>query len=426
MRAEIICVGTELLVGSITNTNSKFLSQKLAENAIDVYHHVTVGDNEGRLLDALEFAAKRADILITSGGLGPTEDDITSRTIAKFLHVERSFNYSTYRRIVKRFKERRLRVDAIAKEQCYVPEGALVMDNAKGTAPGLLCEFSRDDEKKWLIVLPGPPRELEPMFTEQALPLLFKKIKFRKQGFTVRAVRIGGMLETQVAKKVPDLLKLKPPVTVGIYAKPGEVELKIMSKADSAAIAKRAADKIEKTIRRRMGSFVYGVDSDTLASATGALLRSRRQTVATAESCTGGLLAHILTQPAGASQYYLGSVIAYSNKIKTNELGVPKTLLTKVGAVSPEVAALMAKGIRKKMNSTYGIGITGIAGPDGGTKRKPVGLVYVSVSGPKRTKTFQLNLLGTRAEIKFSTAQKAVGFLRLEIISSSRNRARRN
>lgn len=419
-------MGTELLVGSITNTNSKFLSQKLAENAIDVYHHVTVGDNEARLLDSLEFAARRADILITSGGLGPTEDDITSRTIAKFLHVERSFNYSTYRRIVKRFKERRLPIDAIAKEQCYVPEGAIVMDNEKGTAPGLLCEFSRDDEKKWLIVLPGPPRELEPMFTDQALPLLFEKLKLPKQGFTVRAVRVGGLLETQVAKKVTDLLKLKPPVTVGIYAKPGEVELKIMSKADSATVAKRAANKIEKIIRKRLGSSVYGTDSDTLASATGQLLRSKRQTVATAESCTGGLLAHILTQPAGASNYYLGSVIAYSNKIKTNDLGVPSSVLAKVGAVSPEVAALMAKGIRKKMDSDYGVGITGIAGPDGGTKRKPVGLVFVSISGPKRTKTFRLNLLGTRAEIKFSAAQKTLELLRQELISSSQNRARRS
>lgn len=426
MKAEIICVGTELLVGSITNTNSRFLSQKLAENAIDVYHHITVGDNEERLIECLKTAANRADIIITTGGLGPTDDDITSRAVTRFLGRERLFHEKTYRQILKRFKDRRLRVDAIAKDQCYVPAGALVLDNQKGTAPGLFCPFFYEDAPKWLVVLPGPPRELEPMFVTQALPQIFKNTGIAKQSFVVRAVRIGGLLETQVAKKVRDLLKLKPPVTVGIYAKPGNVELKIMSKASTLRAASAAADKIERVIRRRLGNSVFGVDNDTLGSSVGALLKKQRATLSTAESCTGGLVSHMLTQTPGSSAYFNGGVIAYANHIKIKILGVSRETLSSQGAVSSRVATQMAQNIKQHFSTDYGLGITGIAGPDGGTRSKPVGLVYVAVSGPKRMRCIRLNLLGTRAEIKFSAAQKALELLRQELLISSRSRAPRS
>ena len=296
MRAEIISVGTELLVGSILNTNARFLSQRLAENAVDVYHQTTVGDNVGRIMDVFEQAARRAELLITSGGLGPTADDVTLEALSAFIKKPLKTHVPTYRYIVSRLKSRQYPMTPLIAKQCNVPENSHVMKNYFGTAPGVIVETSRQGKKIWVLALPGPPRELEPMFTKQALPLLRRLAKIGLEHFLIRSIKITGLVEAQVAQKVPRLLNLKPPVTVGIYAKPDEVELKIMAKDVSRIKARSMVGRIEKEIRGKFKEKVMGVDSETLSSVVGDLLRKNKKTLSVAESCTGGLVAHRVSQ----------------------------------------------------------------------------------------------------------------------------------
>lgn len=416
MRAEIISIGTELLLGSILNTNTQFLSQKLAENAIDVYHHTTVGDNPERIIESLKSAVQRSDLVITSGGLGPTEDDITAKCLAKFLGKPLALHKPTYRAIVRRLKIHGHSMTRLIARQCYVPRGAVILPNETGTAPGILCQTNWRGRKKWILLLPGPPRELQPMFTERALPLLRRLARLKKEYFIVRSVKIAGLIEAQVAPRVTDLLKLKPPLTVGIYAKPGEVELKIMAKSASKEKARQIAARVERKIRKRLKEKVYGVDSQTLSSAVGALLRKKRKTLAVAESCTGGLFSNLITETPGSSGYFLGGVIAYSNTIKTAVLNIDKGLIKKYGAVSPPVARKMAQAIRKILKSDYGVGITGIAGPAGGTAKKPVGLVYIALADKKKVICVKNRFFGSRSEIKSRSADTALNILRLELM----------
>src|SRR3989338_5485310 len=328
MRAEIISIGTELLVGSILNTNARFLSERLAESAIDVYHQVTVGDNRGRILEALRAAADRADLVITSGGLGPTEDDVTMRVLAEFAGRHLVLHRPTYRHVKDRLASRGFALSPLVARQCYVPMGSMVMRNDRGTAPAVLIKL----QGTWILALPGPPSELEPIFTRKALPLLLKKARVRPESFVTRAVRITGGIESQVAEKVTDLLKLRPPLTVGIYARQGEVELKIMAKAAARRKALAMADRMERIIRGRLGDAVFGVDEETLSSAVGRLLLKNRKTVSFAESCSGGLASSRLTDTPGSSDYFKGSVICYSNRSKTDLLGVDPKLMVRQGA----------------------------------------------------------------------------------------------
>ncbi len=416
MKAEIISIGTELLVGSILNTNVRFLSQKLAENAIDLYHQVTVGDNPDRIIECLEQAVKRSDLVIASGGLGPTEDDVTVKSVARFLKTPLVFHKNIHKAIVRRLKLKNRRMLPLIKRQCYAPQGAFVLENKNGTASGILAETFWRGQKKWILLLPGPPRELEPLFLEKALPLFLRRSKLKKEHFVVRSVRISGLLEAEAAVKMNDLLKSKPPLTVGIYAKPGEVELKIMVKSASHAKALASAQKTENTIRRRFGEKVYGVDGETLSSALGDLLLRRKKTLSVAESCTGGFLSTLITDIPGSSDYFLGGVVAYSDEVKTSKLGVSAKMLKKYGAVSAPVAFFMAKNCRIRFSSDYGVGITGIAGPSGGSGKKPVGLVYIAISGAAGTRVFKNQFFGNRTEIKNRAAQTALDLLRLHLM----------
>lgn len=416
MKAEILSIGTEILVGSILNTNSRFLSAKLAENAIDVYRHTSVGDNPERLKAAFKEALERSDLVITSGGLGPTEDDVTVRALASFLNRKLVLHRATYDTIAKKLKVRGRTINRLIARQCFVPQGARVFQNDMGTAPAILTETRFHGQKKWVLLLPGPPRELEPLFTQKALPFLLRALKMKRRAFVIRSVRIAGLVEVEVAPKVNALLKMKPPLTVGIYAKPGEVELKIMSKASAKMRALRGAARLEAIIRKKFGSAVYGVDDETLQSAVGKLLKKRGFTIAAAESCTGGRFSGLLTEVPGSSDYFLGGLIAYHNRVKRDLLAVPNDTLEKRGAVSVQAAKAMAENIRKKFNTDFGVAITGIAGPSGGTKRKPVGLVYTAVAGPKRTRIFQKIHFGARNDIQGSAARNALNLLRLELL----------
>jgi len=417
VKAEILSIGTELLLGSILNTNARFLSQKLAESGVDVYRQTSVGDNVGRIAEAFAEALRRSDAVVASGGLGPTKDDVTLEGLARFLGRPLAVHQPTWRHIKQRLESRGYKMTSLSGRQCRLPVGAIVFPNPVGTAPALLCETVFEGRKKWIAVFPGPPQELEPLF-KPVLTTLLRRANVRPEHFIKRTIRISGLLEIDVARKVPDLLKSRPPLTVGIYAKPGEVELAVMSKHVSRAKALAAADRVEKTVRRRFGADVYGVDNETVASALGALLRKKKSTLSIAESCTGGLASDLLSDVSGSSDYFAGSLVAYSNRIKEDLLGVAEEVLKKHGTVSPQTAWLMAKNVRQVFGTGYGIAITGIAGPSGGSVKKPVGLVYIALSSPRKITVHENRFYGTRAEIKSRAARMALDLLRRALLKN--------
>lgn len=384
MRAEIIAIGTELLLGHIVNTNTSFLGQKLAGLGIDVYFHHTVGDNPERLTAAIKQALGRSDIVITTGGLGPTVDDITASVVSN---------------IAKKAPIKRIR-------------------NIVGSAPGLIISFNhraiRSSSCKTIICLPGPPREMEPMFTNDVVPFLKKRFGCT-QLLKSRVIKLTGLAESKVDRRVKDLLALKPPVTVGIYAKLGEVDLKIMAKAADGRSAERSMRGIEKKIRSRLGKYIFGYDDDTLEGVVGSLLRKKKLTIAVTESCTGGLLASRLTNVSGSSKYFTMGLAAYSNEVKVNILCVDPAVLSAYGAVSATVARQMAVGIRLLAGTDIGIAITGIAGPTGATKTKPVGLVYIAIVVRNKLIVQEMRFKGNREEIKFQASQSALELVRKNI-----------
>jgi len=410
MKAEIICVGTELLLGHILNTNSRFLSQKLAESGFDLYHHTTVGDNPERLMQSIKIAARRADIIILTGGLGPTVDDITMETVANLIGKELIVNKVVLKDLKSYFQLKGMNIPAGSARQAMVPRGVTVIRNRVGIAPGIIADYNGSK----IVCLPGPPREMEPMFESEIAPRLQKLFR-SKWIIRSRIVRTTALAESEVNKILKDLLELEPPTTVGIYSKLREVDLHIMSKARNAKAAEHAISKIEKKIRSRLKNFIFGYDSDTLEGAAGKVLADRKRTIAIAESCTGGLLSSRLTDNAGASEYLMMSVVAYSNKAKVNILGVREESIERYGAVSNIVALEMAGGIKKLAKTDVGVGITGIAGPTGGTKTKPVGLVYIALYSGARPIVKEVRLRGSRQEIKYQASQIALDMIRKNI-----------
>lgn len=415
MKAEILSIGTELLVGSILNTNARFLSQELAFRGVDVYHQHTVGDNVSRLREAIDAGLGRADIVICSGGLGPTEDDVTMEAAALALGVPRLRSVETVRRIRKRLRQARLPVGRLSLNQTLAPKGATLFQNQFGTAPGIFCKTQRGGDTKYLILLPGPPKELEPMFIHQAWPILSKSCG-ETAALHLRSIKISGLTETQVAEKVGPLLKRRPPVTCGIYAKIGVVELKIMSKAKTLERAKKAAKPVETFICRVFGQRVFGFDEDTLPSSVLKLLRKKKLSLSLAESCTGGLASHLLTSTPGISEFFKGSLVAYSNQVKNKILGVSAETLKKHGAVSAPCAYEMALAAQKIFQSSIGLSITGIAGPGGGSTQKPVGLVYIALSKNKQVKVTRHFFSGSRDRIQQKAALSAIDLLRLSLL----------
>jgi len=410
MNAEIICIGTELLLGHIVNTNTSFLSQKLAEAGIDVYHHIAVGDNHARLIAAFRQALSRADIVITSGGLGPTVDDITIETLASLIGRKLILNKMLLKDVKEYFISKKIKFPKESIRQAYIPEGVKWVHNNVGTAPGIIAEYA----DKVIICLPGPPREIEPMFVKELVPYLKKRLA-ANWVIKSRTIKIAGSAESQVDGKVRDLLNLKPPTTVGIYAKLGQVDLKIMSKARSDRKANIAISKIERKIRARFKDHIFGCDDETLEGAVGEILTAKKKTIAFAESCTGGLVSNRITNVGGSSRYFKMAVVAYSNTIKENILGVSWALLTKYGAVSRQVALEMAKGIKFLACVDIAVSVTGIAGPTGATKYKPVGLVYVALVTGKKQIVKEFRFKGSREEVKFQASQVALDLIRRNI-----------
>jgi nicotinamide-nucleotide amidase len=409
LKAEIISVGTELLLGQIVDTDAAYLSRELAALGIDLYHRTTVGDNPQRLREAIGEALERAQLVITSGGLGPTEDDLTKETVAEVLGLPLVLHQPSLERIQRRFAKMARPMTANNKKQALIPQGATVLPNNHGTAPGIMVE----QEDKLVFCLPGPPGELEPMFREQVLP----ELKKRSHGLiTSRVLRVVGMGESQLAEKIGDLLEKQTNPTIAPLAMEGEVTVRLTARAERMEEGEELLKSLEDEIRLRLGDLIYGRDGDSLEGVVVKLLEARCESLATAESCTGGLLASRITDVPGSSEVFQLGVVTYSNRAKQELLGVPGEIIAREGAVSPQVAELMAQGIRKLAGSSWGIGITGIAGPGGGSSEKPVGLVYVALAGQTGTWVKELNWPGERRAVKRRTTTFALDLLRRAIV----------
>lgn len=409
MKAEIIGIGTEILLGQIVNTNSAYLSRKLAEIGIDVYYHEIVGDNKNRLYRSIKSALERSDIVITTGGLGPTIDDITLDTLAKIAGKPLILEKKIIGLIKCHFRKRRIKMPQNNLRQAFVPEGAIWLQNNVGTAPGLIIKAG----KKLLFALPGPPREMISIFESSVLPYLKRKFG-GKSVILSRTLKTTGLAESQLHEMVKEFLRLSGDATVGIYAHPAQVDLKITAKAKDLKPAQGKINTIEKKIRKRLGSLIFGIDSQTLEENTLKLLKDKK--IAFAESCTGGLITSRFTDIPGASKNLLFSIVAYSNQSKVELLDISYETIKKHGAVSMQTAKAMAVNIRNLSNADIGISTTGIAGPSGAKKGKPVGLVYIAFSTRKNTVTRECHFTGSRENIKFRASQAAIDMLRLQLL----------
>lgn len=405
--AEIISIGSELLLGQIINTNASYLACKLAALGIDLFRQSVVGDNPQRLSEALLNALNRSDIVITSGGLGPTIDDITISAIAESLSLPLALNRAVLKDIERHFTERGIDMPVDNKRQAYLPKGAIAVKNPAGTAPASIIERS----SKTIIALPGPPRELIPIFERSIIPYLGKRYKTRSVIFT-RTIRTTGFPESAINRKIKKFLMMDGAVKVGIYASLGEVDIKITAKSENKKIAAGKIKKIENRIMRLLGRIAYGFDGDTIESVLGRLLLKGGLTIATAESCTGGLIADRITDIPGSSAYFREGITAYSNESKMRELGIPQKLIKRYGAVSRPVAIAMARGMKEKSGSDLALAVTGIAGPGGGTKTKPVGLVYVALASRNKTICLERRFSGNRLDVKLQTSTAALDMLR--------------
>ncbi len=405
MRAEIVSVGTEILLGQITDTNAVELGKAFADCGIDHTHRQTVGDNLDRLSAALQLALSRADIVVTIGGLGPTEDDLTRDGIAQALDDPLVHDPTVESHLRAIFEKRRLPWLDSQLRQAQRPACADAIPNPNGTAPGLVCRKNG----KTVFAMPGPRGEFVPMLDLHVRPMLARL----GGGLVIasRTIKIVGMGESLVEDKLKDLMANADP-TVAPYAKTGEVHLRVTTKAPTAQEADEKMRPVELEIRRRLGAVVYGSDSDTLESVVLDLLRAKGQTLATAESCTGGWIGQKLTSVPGSSDAYLGGVVSYSNEAKSRLIGVKQETLQSFGAVSAECAEEMATGVRAALGSTFGVSVTGIAGPGGGTPDKPVGLVYIGVSGPSGSRAHRYSFPGTRESVRLRSTQTALALVR--------------
>ncbi|MCR5082861.1 MAG: competence/damage-inducible protein A [Parasporobacterium sp.] len=405
MIVEILCVGTEILLGNIVNTNAKFLSEELANLGLSVFFQTVVGDNPERLESALNIALNRSDIVITTGGLGPTQDDLTKEIIAKAMGKKLVENSKAKEMLEERLHSFRLVITENNYKQAFLPEGATPLYNNHGTAPGAIVE----NQGKAVIMLPGPPSEMTLMFKESVLPYL----KTLSDDVIVsRTVKMIGIGESTMASMADDLINSENP-TVAPYAKPFESQLRVTAKAKSEAEALKLIEPMVDKISERFKEYIYSYDVDeSLEAAVVKLLKANKLHIACAESCTGGMLASTIINVPGSSDIINESFVTYSNEAKEKRLGVSHDVLEKCGAVSEEVASKMAEGVALVSAADIGIGITGIAGPDGGTKDKPVGLVYIGLYYKGNTVVKKLTRKGNRLTIRQGTVMTALDMIR--------------
>ena len=410
MNGEIICVGTELLLGDVLNSNSQYLSKELSTLGINLFYHSVVGDNSERLKQTLLTGLKRSDIIITTGGLGPTQDDLTKETISKLLDLPLELHKPSFEHIKDYFKNGSCKMTTNNIKQAYIPMGSIVIPNNNGTAPGIIIE--KND--KIIILLPGPPKELIPMFEKYIIPYLSQK---EKKNFYSRYYRVVGIGESALEDILIDIIDKQENPTLATYAGNYEVLLRLTADAINQQKANEILQPYEDLIYSRVGKQIYGDKKDTLEQVTANLLIKHNITFSIAESCTGGLIASRLTSVPNVSKIFHSGIVCYSNDAKKNIIGVSPETLRQKGAVSAEVAEELCRGLYDKTHTDIVMSITGIAGPGGGTKDKPVGLVYIGSLYNNEIEINKFHLKGNRNKIQRQVSQLALNILRKKVCS---------
>jgi nicotinamide-nucleotide amidase len=411
IKAEIIAVGSELLTPDRLDTNSLFITDELNKLGVEVIRKTIVGDNRELLSTAFRDALERAPLVVSCGGLGPTTDDLTREAVSDVLGRKLIKNERVLQQIQARFRSFGREMTENNLQQAMVPEGAEVLENPRGTAPGIWLEHGG----RMLALLPGPPRELKPMFAEQILPRLARRVSGERMFH--RQLRITGLGESMVDQRIAPIYKRYEDVDTTILASmPGEIHVHLRMWTDQAQHAQKTFDEIVQGFELALNDRIFSQDGSSLEEVVAQLLTSNRATIAAAESCTGGLLAERLTSVAGSSAYFLGSVVSYSNELKTAWVHVPPELIEAKGAVSAEVAMAMAEGIRRGVGSTFGVGITGIAGPSGGSEEKPVGTVHIALAHAAGVKEKTARFIGDREMIRFQASQLALDLVRTHFL----------
>ena len=414
MTAEIIAIGSELLTPFRQDTNSLYLTAQLNSLGVEVGFKTIVGDDFKDLLRVITTALSRADILLLSGGLGPTEDDLTREAVAETLGLELRRDPEIVRGIERRFAEHGWKMSPNNVKQGDVITGAVVLPNANGTAPGQWITGKADGTEKIIVLLPGPPSELKALFESSVLERLRAKVP--QLFLATRVLKITGMGESACDARVAPIYKRFKDVRTTILAGPGEIQLHLRTQAQSADAAQKRVDELVDKVEEELGDNVYSDNGDSLEQIVGYYLQMRSATLAVAESCTGGLVAERLTSVGGSSRYFVGGAVVYSNALKTAFADVPQDLLDVYGAVSEQVARALAEGIRKRCGTTLGLGITGVAGPSGGTAEKPVGLVFHALAGESGTEVLKRSFPGDRGRIRWFASQLALDMVRRKLM----------
>jgi len=414
VNAEIIAIGSELLTPFRQDTNSLYLTEKLNQLGVEIVIKTIVGDSRPRLVSVAQHALFRSDIVIFMGGLGPTEDDLTREAVAEALGLELHRDEEILEKLKQRFAARGYKMTPNNFQQADVIAGAVVLPNPNGTAPGQWITGKYEGRDRLIILLPGPPFELRAMFDEQCFERL--RAKLPPAYIATRVLKVAMLGEPLVDSRVAPIYKRYTDVQTTILAGAGDIQFNLFTRADSMEAAQQRVDDLAGEIEDELGDALYASKGESLEQIVGYYLQMRNSTLAVAESCTGGLLADRITSTSGSSRYFLGGAIVYSNELKTAFADVPKTLLAKHGAVSREVAVAMAEGIRKRCKATFGIGITGVAGPSGGSEQKPVGLVYHASASERETQVEERNFPGDRKRVRWFASQMALDMVRRKLM----------
>jgi len=414
MKAEIISIGSEILKGQITDTNANFIAKKLVELSIDLQHISVVSDNLKSLLSTLKLAFQRSDLIITTGGLGPTEDDITYQTIARALNLKLIKYPEAEENLKKILHKIKIKVSPSNLKQVYLPEGAKIIINQYGTAPAMILE----KDNKIICSFPGVPHEMKNLIEENLIPYLKEKFPpsiIKKS----KILKVTGLGESSVNELIRDYINKQTNFSFGIYANPEDIQVQVTTQAPTEKETDKLLQFSVNQLTKILGNYIYGIDDETLEEVVGKLLKTKKLKVAVAESCTGGMLGEMITRIPGSSEYFQGGVISYSAKVKEDLLKVPPEVIKKYGEVSEEVARLMAEGVRINCHSDIGISITGIAGPGGATEKKKVGLVYMALADGKKTVAQKHQLFGDRQLIRLRASRRALNMLRMYLMENN-------
>jgi nicotinamide-nucleotide amidase len=416
---EILSIGTELLLGNIVNTNAQWISEQLSQLGLNHFRQTTVGDNCDRIIKVIQEISKRSNLLITTGGLGPTPDDLTTEAIAKSFDVSIFERSQLWDEIKQKLSSSKLKENSSSlRKQCFFPKDAQIINNPRGTAPGMIWEPIKGFT---ILTFPGVPSEMKAMWEETAFEFIRNKFSDGYSFFS-NTLKFSGIGESSVAEKINDLLNLKNP-TVAPYANLGEMKLRITARAKNDLDAQNIIKPVKEKLTKKFSKFIFGEDHDTLPGILIKELAKRKETIVFAESCTGGLLSSSITSISGSSQVFKGSIVSYSNELKNSLLNISKEKLTKYGAVSEEICEDMAINVKEKLGADWSIAISGIAGPNGGSKEKPIGLVYISISGPNNHITNIKKIFNTtrnRIEIQTLSVNVCLNSLRLILLSISK------